>query len=89
MIENEHVRNVFRASLDHQPDVGGARIISNWFFEPANIFDSKPRKGMKPGVVLGLVYLSLMVVVCAASNLIRNFSGKIHVLVRERIRFSE
>jgi hypothetical protein len=68
MIENQHVRDVFRATLDHQSDFGGAKIISNWFFEPPNVFDPKPRKGMKPGVVLSLVYLSLMAVVCAAFN---------------------
>jgi hypothetical protein len=68
MIENEHVRTVFRATLDHQPDVGGARIISKWFFQPPDIFDPKPIKMMKPGVVLGLIYFVLLATVCAAFN---------------------
>ena len=68
MVENEHVRLDFRHILEQQPDVGDAKIISNWFFEPPNIFDPKPRKKLKPGVVIGLVYITLMAAVCAAFN---------------------
>ena len=68
MIENEHVLRDFRATLDHQPDVGSAKIISKWFFQPSDIFDPKPRIRMKPGVVLVLIYFVLIAAVCAAFN---------------------
>ena len=69
MIENEHVRKDFLGILDSQSDVGDAKIISNWFLEPPNIFDPKPRMTIKPGLILGLTYLALMAAVCAAFNL--------------------
>jgi hypothetical protein len=69
MIENEHVRRDFQATLDHQPGVGAAKIISKWFFQPPDIFDPTPRKRIKSGVVLCLIYLTLIAAVCAAFNL--------------------
>ena len=68
MIENERVRKDFQEILDHQREVGDAKLISNWFFEPSNIFDPKPRRSMKPSFILGLIYLALMAAVCAAFN---------------------
>src|SRR3989442_729317 len=38
MLEKEHVRLDFRRILEQQPDIGAAKIISNWLFEPSNIF---------------------------------------------------
>ena len=69
MIENDHVRRDFREILDRQSDVGDAKIILAWLLEPPNIFDPKPRKSMKPGLILGLIYLALMAALCAAFNL--------------------
>ena len=68
MVENEHVRLALRRILEQQPDIGDAKIILTWFFEPPNIFDPKPRKGLKPGVVIVLIYVALMAAVCAAFN---------------------
>ena len=68
MIENEHVSRDFRATLDRQPDLGAAKIVAKWFFQPPDIFDPKPRKRMKYGFVLGLIYLALIAAVCAAFN---------------------
>ena len=68
MLEKEHVRQDFHRLLDLQPDIGAAKIISNWFFEPPNIFDPNARKRLKPGVVIGLSYIALMAAVCAAFN---------------------
>jgi hypothetical protein len=68
MLENEHIRRDFRCILEQQPDIGAAKIISNWLFEPPMMFDPKPRMRPKPGVVLGLTYIALMAAVCAAFN---------------------
>ena len=68
MVENEHVRWDYRRILRQQPDIGDAKIISKGFFEPPNIFDPKTRKRLKPGVVIGLIYVALIAAVCAAFN---------------------
>ena len=68
MIENEHVRRDFRRILEDQPDISDPKIISAWFFEAPHIFDPKPTKRLKPGIVIGLIYLALMAAVCAAFN---------------------
>jgi len=68
MIDNEHVRRDFQATLDHQSEVGAAKIISKWLSQPPDIFDPQPRQRMKSGVVLCLIYLTLIVAVCAAFN---------------------
>ena len=68
MIENEHIRRDFRHILDEQPDISGSRIISAWFFEAPHIFDPKPTKRLKPGIVVVLIYIALTAAVCAAFN---------------------
>ena len=68
MIVNERVRRDFRRILDEQPDISDSRIISTWFFEAPRIFDPKPPKRLKPGVLIGLIYLALTAAVCAAFN---------------------
>jgi hypothetical protein len=65
MIENERVRTDFRRILEQRPDVGDARIIANWFFEEPNIFDPKPKRRLKTGVAIGLIYLTLVAAICA------------------------
>jgi hypothetical protein len=68
MIENEHIRRDFRHILDEQPAISASRIISAWFFEAPNIFDPKPTKRLKPGIVVVLIYIALTAAVCAAFN---------------------
>jgi hypothetical protein len=68
MIENEHIRRDFRHILDEQPDISDSRIISAWFFEAPHIFDPKPTKRLKPGIVVVLIYIALTAAVCAAFN---------------------
>ena len=68
MIENERFRRDFRHILDEQPDISDSRIISAWFFEAPNIFDPKPTKRLKPGIVVVLIYIALTAAVCAAFN---------------------
>ena len=68
MIENEHIRRDFRHILDEQPAISDFKIISAWFFEAPNIFDPKPTKRLKPGIVVVLIYIALTAAVCAAFN---------------------
>ncbi|PYS23725.1 MAG: hypothetical protein DMG11_25170 [Acidobacteria bacterium] len=68
MIENEHVRRDFRRILEDQPDISDPKIISAWFFEAPHIFDPKPTKRLKPGIVIGLIYIALFALICAAFN---------------------
>ena len=68
MVENDLVRRDFCRILDQQPDIGEAKIISSWFFESPNIFDPKPRKRLKSGIAIGLIYIMLMAATCAAFN---------------------
>ena len=68
MIENEHVRRDFRRILEEQPDISDPKIISAWFFEAPNIFDPKPTKRLKPGIVIVLIYIALTAAVWAAFN---------------------
>ena len=68
MIENERIRGDFRHILDEQPDISDSRIISAWFFEAPHIFDPKPTKRLKPGIVVVLIYIALTAAVCAAFN---------------------
>jgi len=68
MIENERVRRDFRGILEEQPDISDSRIISAWFFEAPHIFDPKPTKRLKPGIVVVLIYIALTAAVCAAFN---------------------
>jgi len=69
MIENERVGRDFRRILEEQPDISDSRIISTWFFEAPHIFDPKPTKRLKPGIVIGLIYVALQAATCAAFNL--------------------
>lgn len=69
MPDEEHVHRDFRRILDHQPNIGTAKIICNWFFEPTNLFDPSATKKPKPEVVLALSYIALMAAACAAFNL--------------------
>ena len=68
MIENERFRRDFRHILDEQPDISDSRIISAWCFEAPHIFDPKPTKRLKPGIVVVLIYIALTAAVCAAFN---------------------
>ena len=68
MIENERIRRDFRHILDEQPDISDSRIISAWFFEAPHIFDPKPTKRLKPGIVVVLIYIALTAAVWAAFN---------------------
>ena len=68
MVENEHVRRDFRRILEQQPNISDSKIITTWFSEAPNIFDPKPTKRLKPGIVIGLIYIALIAVVCAAFN---------------------
>ena len=68
MIENEHVRRDFRRILEDQPDISDPKIISAWFYEAPHIFDPKPTKRLKPGIVIGLIYIALFALICAAFN---------------------
>jgi hypothetical protein len=68
-MENEPVRRGFRQVLDQQPDIGGVKIISDWFFTPPNQFDPNGRRSAKPEVLMVLSYIVLMAAVCAAFNL--------------------
>jgi len=68
MIENEHLRRDFRRILEDQPDISDPKIISAWFFEAPHIFDPKPTKRLKPGIVIGLIYIALFALICAAFN---------------------
>ena len=68
MIENEHVRRDFRRILEDQPDISDPKIISAWFFEAPHIFDPKPTTRLKPGIVIGLIYIALFALICAAFN---------------------
>ena len=68
MLENDHVRLEFGRILEQQPDIGAAKIVSNWFCEPPNIFDPNAKKRPKAGVVIALSYIVLMAAVCAVFN---------------------
>jgi hypothetical protein len=68
MPDEEQVRRDFRRILDQRSDLGTAKIICNWFFEPANIFDPNATKKLKPEVIFALSYLALMAAACAAFN---------------------
>jgi hypothetical protein len=68
MIENERVRTDFRRILEQRPDVGDAKIIANWFFVQPNIFDPKPKRRLKTGVAIGLIYIMLVAAICAVFN---------------------
>jgi hypothetical protein len=57
--------------LRHEPDMTLGKIVSDWFFQPANRFDPTERTRMKPEILILLSYLFLMAVVFAAFNLSR------------------
>ena len=65
---NEHIRAQFRRILDSRADIGIVRMISNWFFEPANIFDPNSRGKPKPEVVIVIAYALLMALACVIFN---------------------
>jgi len=69
MIENERVRTDFRRILEQRPDVGDAKIIATWFFAQLNIFDPKPKRRLKTGVAIGLIYIALVAAICAVFSL--------------------
>ncbi len=68
MVENEHFRSDFGRIFEEQPDISDSKIISTWFFEATNVFDRKPTKRLKPGIVIGLLYVALLAATCAAFN---------------------
>ena len=63
------VGKAFRHVLDQQAEIGLAKIIARWFFEPPNIFDPNARRRPRPEFVMALAYIALMAAVCAAFNL--------------------
>ena len=65
---NEHIRVEFRRILDSRADIRVVRMISNWFFEPANIFDPNSRGKPKPEPVIVLAYVLLMALTCVTFN---------------------
>ena len=65
---NEHIRAEFRRILDSRADIGVVRMISNWIFEPANIFDPNSRGEPKPEPVIILAYVLLMALTCLIFN---------------------
>ena len=65
---NEHIRAEFRRILASRADIGVVRMISNWFFEPANIFDPNSRGKPKPEPVIVLAYVLLMALTCVTFN---------------------
>ncbi len=69
MLEETVVREAFRQVLEQQAEIGLAKIISIWLFEPPNIFDPNARKSPRPEFVMALAYIALMAAVCAAFNL--------------------
>ena len=68
MIENERVRRDFRRILEEQPDISDSKIVSAWFFEAPRTFDPTTTKRLKPGIVIGLIYIAVTAAVCAAFN---------------------
>ena len=64
------VGKAFRHVLDQQAEIGLAKIIARWFFEPPNIFDPNARKSPRPEFVMALAYIALMAAVCANFNLL-------------------
>ena len=64
------VGKVFRHVLDQQAEIGLAKIIARWFFEPPNIFDPNARRRPRPEFVIALAYIALMAAVCAKFNLL-------------------
>ena len=65
---NAHIRAEFRRILLSRADIGVVRMISNWFFEPANIFDPNSRGKPKPEPVIVLAYVLLMALACVIFN---------------------
>ncbi len=63
------VGETFRHVLGQQTEIGVAKIISSWLFEPPNIFAPTARRRPRPEFVLALPYIALMAAVCAALNL--------------------
>ena len=68
MIENEQIRDEFCRILEEQAAIGIGRIISDWFFEPPNIFSPNVRRNPKPSVVIVWSYLILMAVAWTVFN---------------------
>ena len=64
----EILRRDDRDLLDEQPNISDPKIISIWFFEAPHIFDPKPTKRLKPGIVIGLIYVVLIAAIGASFN---------------------
>jgi uncharacterized protein YhhL (DUF1145 family) len=60
MLDNETVRQEFQKILKECPDIGTAKVLSNWLFRPANVFDPHARKTLKPEIIIALAFLGLM-----------------------------
>ena len=54
--------------LDQRADIGAAKIILSWFFDPPNLFDPNSRRRPKPEIIIFCSYLLLMLAVSAAFN---------------------
>ena len=66
---NEQVHQNFCRILQQRADIGAAKMIANWLFEPPHIFDPHSRRKPKPEFVIVLAYGVLMALACAAFNL--------------------
>ena len=64
----EQVSEDLRRIFSRQTDIGAARILADWFFDPPNVFDPNSRSRPKPGILILLSYVLLMTAVCAAFN---------------------
>jgi len=68
MSEDEQVRRGCYRVLVSRPDIGSAKIISSWFFEPPNMFDPHSRKKPKREIIIVLIYVLLMTAFAVAFN---------------------
>ena len=67
--DREQIRRELRRVHAQQSDVGLARMISGYLFEPPNIFDPGARPRPKPELLIILSYVLLMAGVWAAFRL--------------------
>jgi hypothetical protein len=67
-LSEEQMRQHFHRLLDEQGDIGAAKLIGNCLFEPPNIFDPNRKRRLKPEILIGLSYVLLMAIACAAFN---------------------
>jgi hypothetical protein len=66
---NPPVYNILLEILGGSRDIGTAKTLTNWLFEPANPFDPRKRRKPKPELLILLTYLFLMGTTFFAFNL--------------------